>query len=73
VRGLQTGAVELLVTSTGPLGGFSPAINILDFPSFFGFCPCGLSYGRPYRRKLLDGFEKAGLKDLRSGKMDSAI
>jgi TRAP-type C4-dicarboxylate transport system substrate-binding protein len=31
-EGLQTGAVELLVTSTGPLGGFSPSINILDFP-----------------------------------------
>ena len=31
-EGIQQGAIDLLVTSTGPLGGFSPSINILDFP-----------------------------------------
>ncbi|MEW5910223.1 MAG: TRAP transporter substrate-binding protein DctP, partial [Thermodesulfobacteriota bacterium] len=32
LEGVQQGAIDLLVTSTGPLGGFSPSINILDFP-----------------------------------------
>jgi len=35
IEGVQQGAIELLVTSTGPLGGFSPSINILDFPFLF--------------------------------------
>ena len=34
-EGIQQGAIDLLVTSTGPLGGFSPSINILDFPFIF--------------------------------------
>ena len=62
-EGLQTGAVELLVTSTGPLGGFSPAINILDFPYLFrDFAHVDSVMDGPIGRKLLDGFEKAGLK-----------
>ena len=45
-EGIQQGAIDLPVTSTGPLRGFSPAINIPDFllippwefPSYFEFC-----------------------------------
>ncbi len=34
-EGIQQGGIDLLVTSTGPLGGFGPSINILDFPFLF--------------------------------------
>ena len=62
-EGLQTGAIELLVTSTGPLGGFSPSINILDFPYLFrDFAHVDTVMDGPIGRKLLDDFEKAGLK-----------
>ena len=62
-EGLQTGAVELLVTSTGPLGGFSPSINILDFPYLFrDFDHVDAVMDGPIGRKLLNDFEKSGLK-----------
>lgn len=35
VEGLQLGTVDLTVTSTGPLGGFVPAMNVLDLPFLF--------------------------------------
>jgi tripartite ATP-independent transporter DctP family solute receptor len=35
VEGLQLGTIHLTVTSTGPLGGFVPAINVLDIPFLF--------------------------------------
>lgn len=35
VEGLQLGTVDLTVVSTGPLGGFSPEINVLDMPFLF--------------------------------------
>lgn len=35
VEGLQLGTVDMTVVSTGPLGGFSPEINVLDMPFLF--------------------------------------
>src|SRR5512134_1538564 len=35
VEGLQLGTVQLTVTSTGPLGGFVPDMNVLDLPFLF--------------------------------------
>ncbi|MFB3816917.1 MAG: TRAP transporter substrate-binding protein [Candidatus Methylomirabilales bacterium] len=35
VEGLQLGTIHLTVSSTGPLGGFVPAINVLDLPFLF--------------------------------------
>ena len=35
VEGLQLGTVHLTVTSTGPLGGFVPEMNVLDLPFLF--------------------------------------
>ena len=35
VEGLQLGTVDMAVVSTGPLGGFSPEINVLDMPFLF--------------------------------------
>ncbi len=64
-EGIQQGAIDLLVTSTGPLGGFSPSINILDFPFLFrDFNHVDLVLDGPIGRKLLDDFEKAGIKGL---------
>jgi len=64
-EGVQTGAIDLLVTSTGPLGGFSPSINILDFPFLFrDFTHVDLVMDGPIGRKLLNDFEKANIKGL---------
>jgi len=64
-EGVQQGAIELLVTSTGPLGGFSPSINILDFPFLFrDFAHVDLVMDGPIGRKLLNDFEKADIKGL---------
>jgi len=35
VEGLQLGTIQLTVTSTGPLGGFVPEINVVDLPFLF--------------------------------------
>lgn len=64
-EGVQQGAIELLVSSTGPQGGFSPSINILDFPFLFrDYDHVDLVLDGPIGRKLLDDFEKANLKGL---------
>ncbi len=62
---IQQGAVELLITSTGPLGGFSPSINILDFPFLFrDFNHVDSVMDGGAGRKLLNDFEKAEIKAL---------
>lgn len=64
-EGLQQGSIDLLVTSTGPQGGFSPSINILDFPYLFrDYAHVDSVLDGPIGRKLLDDFEKANLKGL---------
>jgi tripartite ATP-independent transporter DctP family solute receptor len=64
-EGIQQGAIDLLVTSTGPLGGFSPSINILDFPFLFrDFKHVDLVMDGPIGQKLLDDFGKANIKAL---------
>ena len=58
-EGIQQGAIDLLVTSTGPLGGFSPSINILDFPFLFrDFKHVDLVLDGAIGQKLLDDFCK---------------
>jgi tripartite ATP-independent transporter DctP family solute receptor len=62
---VQQGAVDLLITSTGPMGGFSPSINILDFPFLFrDFKHVDLVMDGVIGRKLLNDFEKANIKAL---------
>jgi tripartite ATP-independent transporter DctP family solute receptor len=62
---LQQGAIDLEVASTGPMGGFSPSISILDFPFLFrDFNHVDLVMDGPIGRKLLDDFEKADIKAL---------
>jgi len=65
LEGVQQGAIDLLVTSTGPLGGFSPSINILDFPFLFrDFNHVDLVMDGPIGRKLLSDFEKVNVQGL---------
>ena len=64
-EGIQQGAIDLLVTSTGPLGGFSPSINILDFPFLFrDFKHVDLVLDGAIGQKLLKDFEKADIKEI---------
>src|SRR5512138_3503659 len=64
-EGLQQGAIDLLVTSTGPLGGFSPSINILDFPFLFrDFRHVDLVLDGAIGQKLLGDFDKVSIKAL---------
>jgi tripartite ATP-independent transporter DctP family solute receptor len=65
LEGVQQGAIDLLVTSTGPLGGFSPSINILDFPFLFrDFSHVDLVLDGAIGRKLLDDFDRVNVKGL---------
>jgi len=64
-EGLQQGSIELQVTSTGPLGGFSPSIIILDFPFLFrDYDHVDLVLDGPIGLKLLNDFEKLNIKAL---------
>ena len=65
VEGLQLGTVHLTVTSTGPLGGFVPEMNVLDLP--FLFRDASHAYkvlDGEIGRGLLDKFEAVGIKGL---------
>jgi tripartite ATP-independent transporter DctP family solute receptor len=65
VEGLQLGTIHLTVTSTGPLGGFVPEMNVVDLPFLFR------DGGHAYKvldgeigRNLLNRFEAVGIKGL---------
>jgi len=65
VEGLQLGTVHLTVTSTGPLGGFVPEMNVLDLP--FLFRDAAHAYkvlDGEIGRGLLDKFTAVGIKGL---------
>src|SRR5512137_1120240 len=65
VEGLQLGTVHLAVSSTGPLGGFVPEMNVLDLP--FLFRDASHAYkvlDGEIGRGLLDKFEAVGIKGL---------
>jgi len=65
VEGLQLGTIDLVVTSTGPLGGFVPSMFVVDLPFLFR--------DREHAYKVLDGrigtdllkgFSSKGIKGL---------
>jgi tripartite ATP-independent transporter DctP family solute receptor len=65
VEGLQLGTIDLVVTSTGPLGGFVPRIFVVDLPFLFrdrehAYKVLDGSIGR----ELLDAFSAKGIKGL---------
>jgi tripartite ATP-independent transporter DctP family solute receptor len=65
LEGMQIGSIDLAVTATGPISGFSPSMMVLDLPFLFR------DYGHvdavldgPIGRRLLDNLEKSRLKGL---------
>ena len=62
VESLQVGSLDMVLTSTGPLGGFAPEINVVDLPFLFE--------NREHAYKVLDG--KIG-QDLLSGLEDQSL
>ena len=65
VEGLQLGTIHLTVTSTGPLGGFMPEMNVVDLPFLFrdGDHAYKVLDGE-IGRGLLNKFDAVGIKGL---------
>jgi tripartite ATP-independent transporter DctP family solute receptor len=65
VEGLQLGTIDLVVTSTGPLGGFVPRIFVVDLPFLFRDREHAYKVlDGPIGRELLDAFSAMGIKGL---------
>ncbi len=65
VEGLQLGTIQLTVTSTGPLGGFVPDMNVLDLPYLFRDAQHAYTVlDGPIGQSLLQKFEPIGIKGL---------
>ncbi|WP_347551298.1 TRAP transporter substrate-binding protein [Pseudalkalibacillus hwajinpoensis] len=62
VESLQVGSLDMVLTSTGPLGGFAPEINVVDLPFLFE--------NREHAYKVLDG--EVG-QDLLAGLEDQSL
>ena len=65
LEGMQMGAVDLAVTATGPISGFSQSMMVLDLPFLFrDYHHADAVLDGPVGRKLLDDLERARLKGL---------
>lgn len=65
LEALQQGTIDIYVGSTGPLGGFSPSIQILDIPFLFrGYDHVDKVLDGPIGRQLLDDLDKVNMKGL---------
>ena len=65
VEGLQLGTIDLVVTSTGPLGGFVPKMFIVDLPFLFRDREHAYKVlDGPIGRDLLEAFSAKGIKGL---------
>ncbi|MFZ5646911.1 MAG: TRAP transporter substrate-binding protein [Bacillota bacterium] len=65
LEALQQGTVDLYAGSTGPIGGFSPSMLIVDIPFLFrDYAHVDKVLDGPIGRQLLDDLEKANLKGL---------
>jgi len=65
LEGMQIGTIDLAVTATGPVSGFSQSMMVLDLPFLFGdYHHVDAVLDGPIGRKLLDDLEKARLKGL---------
>jgi TRAP-type transport system periplasmic protein len=65
VEGLQLGTIDLVVTSTGPLGGFVPKMSVVDLPFLFRNREHAYKVlDGPIGRELLDAFAEKGIKGL---------
>jgi tripartite ATP-independent transporter DctP family solute receptor len=62
LEGLQQGTIDIYVGSTGPVGNFSPSMNILDIPFLFrDFAHVDKTLDGPIGQNLLKDLEKANL------------
>ena len=62
VEGLQLGTVDMAIVSTGPLGGFVPAINVVDMPFLFEDSEHAYTvFDGPIGQELLDNFRNVGI------------
>jgi tripartite ATP-independent transporter DctP family solute receptor len=65
VEGLQLGTIDLVLTSTGPLGGFVPQIAVVDLPFLFRDREHAYKVlDGPIGKRLLDAFSAKGIKGL---------
>jgi tripartite ATP-independent transporter DctP family solute receptor len=65
VEGLQLGTIDLVVTSTGPLGGFVPRMFVVDLPFLFRDREHAYKVlDGPIGRELLDAFSAKGMRGL---------
>jgi len=65
LEGLQQGTIDIYVGSTGPLGNFSPSMNILDIPFLFrDYAHVDKVLDGPIGKALLADLEKANLVGL---------
>lgn len=65
VEGLQLGTIDLVVTSTGPLGGFVPKMFVVDLPFLFRDREHAYKVlDGPIGRDLMDAFSAKGIKGL---------
>ena len=65
VEQLQIGTIDLVVTSTGPLGGFVPKMLVVDLPFLFRNTQhVDHVFEGPIGQSLLVSLEKAGIKGL---------
>ncbi len=65
LEGMQIGTIDLAVTATGPISGFSQSMMVLDLPFLFrDYHHVDAVLDGPVGRKLLDDLERAGLKGL---------
>ncbi|MEW6185923.1 MAG: TRAP transporter substrate-binding protein [Thermodesulfobacteriota bacterium] len=65
VEGLQLGTIDLVVTSTGPLGGFVPQMFVVDLPFLFRDREHAYKVlDGPIGRELLEAFSAKGIKGL---------
>ena len=65
LEGMQMGTIDLAVTATGPVSGFSQSMMVLDLPFLFrDYHHVDAVLDGPVGRKLLDDLEKARLKGL---------
>jgi tripartite ATP-independent transporter DctP family solute receptor len=65
LEAVQQGTIDIYVGSTGPIGGFSPTIGILDIPFMFNnYEHVDKVLDGPIGQQLLDDLEKAQFKAL---------
>lgn len=65
LEAVQQGTIDIYVGSTGPIGGFNPAIGILDIPFIFNdYNHVDKVLDGPIGQQLLDDLEKAQFKAL---------